>query len=154
MEVGLAAAVNAAEYRRLTDEQFGLRVLMTDRAELSTAELITAYRGQSRAERSFRELKDSETCAIRPQYHCTDQKLQVHAFCCVVGYLLLKLLERRARQAGLPIRSPRALLRRLQAIREVTLIEPSPRRGRPRVRRQLEELSPEAERLATCFGLR
>lgn len=148
----LAMAVNAAEYERLTQEQFGLRVLMTDRDDLPTADLIAAYRGQSRAERSFREMKDPETCALRPQYHWTDQKLQVHAFCCVVGYLLLKLLERRARRAGLPVRSPRALLRALQAIREVTVLEPGPR-GRPRVRRQLEELAPEAERLAACFGL-
>lgn len=146
-------AVNAGEYRRLTEEQFGLRVLMTDRDELPTGDLIAAYRGQARAERSFREMKDPETCAVRPQYHWTDQKLQVHAFCCVVGYLLLKLLERRARQAGVPVRSPRALLRALQTIREVTVLEPGPR-GRPRVRRQLEELSPEAERLAACFGLR
>ncbi len=148
----LAMAVNAAEYRRLTDEQFGLRVLMTDRDDLPTADLIGAYRGQSRAERSFREMKDPETCSVRPQYHWTDQKLQVHAFCCVVGYLLLKLLERRARQAGVAVRSPRALLRALQTIREVTVMEPGPR-GRPRVRRQLEELSAEAERLAACFGL-
>jgi len=148
----LAMSVNATEYQRLTEEQFGLRVLMSDRDDLSTAELIGAYRGQSRAERSFREMKDPETCAVRPQYHWTDQKLKVHAFCCVVGYLVLKLLERRARQAGVPVRSPRALLRALQGIREVTVME-SGARGRPRVRRQLEELSPDAERLAACFNL-
>jgi hypothetical protein len=32
---------------------------MTDRDDLATAELITAYRGQSRAERAFREMKDT-----------------------------------------------------------------------------------------------
>jgi transposase len=148
----LAMAVNAGEYRVLTEERFGLRILMTDRDDLSTAELIVAYRGQSRAERSFREMKDPESCSVRPQYHWTDQKLKVHAFCCVVGYLLLKLLERQARQAGLPFRSPRSLLRALQAIREVTLIEPAAK-GRPRVRRQLEELSEAARRLAACFNL-
>lgn len=148
----LAMAVNADEYRVLTEERFGLRLLMTDRDDLSTAELIVAYRGQSRAERSFREMKDPESCSVRPQYHWTDQKLKVHAFCCVVGYLLLKLLERRARQAGLPFRSPRSLLQALQAIREVTILEPAAK-GRPRVRRQLEELSDGARRLAACFDL-
>lgn len=148
----LALSVDATEYRRLTEEHFGLRLLMTDRDELSTADLIVAYRGQSRAERSFREMKDPEGCSLRPQYHWTDQKLKVHAFCCVVGYLLLKLLERRARQAGLPFRSPRSLLRALQAIREVTIIEPTAT-GRPRVRRQLEELPEPARRLAACFDL-
>ncbi len=148
----LAMAVNAVEYRALTEERFGLRIVMTDRDDLPTADLIMAYRGQSRAERSFREMKDPEGCSLRPQYHWTDQKLKVHAFCCVVGYLLLKLLERRARHGGLPFRSPRSLLRALQAIREVTLIEPAAK-GRPRVRRQLEELPEAARRLAACFDV-
>jgi hypothetical protein len=97
-------------------------------------------------------MKDPEGCALRPQYHWTDQKLQVHALCCVLSYLLLKLLERQARGAGLPWRSPRRLLRALEAIREVVVIE-SGSRGRPRVRRQLEDLDSDATRLAACFGL-
>ncbi|MDR7553944.1 MAG: IS1634 family transposase [Armatimonadota bacterium] len=148
----LASWVEAAEYRRLTEEHFGLQLLMTDRDDLPTADLILAYRGQSRAERAFREMKDPEGCALRPQYHWTDQKLQVHALCCVLSYLLLKLLERQARGAGLPWRSPRRLLRALEAIREVVVIESGPR-GRPRVRRQLEDLDPEVTQLAACFGL-
>jgi transposase len=148
----LASWVDAAEYQRLTQERFGLRVLMTDRDDLPTAEIITAYRGQSRAERAFREMKDPDGCALRPQYHWTDQKLQVHAFCCVMAFLLLKLLERQARAAGLPIRSPRSLLSQLEAIREVIVIEAGAR-GRPRVRRQLEDLDPPAARLARCFAL-
>src|SRR5207245_7054858 len=132
----LAAWVDAAEYRRLTEEQFGLQLLMTDRDDLATADLILAYRGQSRAERAFRQMKDPEGCALRPQYHWTDQKLQVHALCCVLAFLLLKLLERQARRAGLPVRSPRSVLRQLEAIREVMVIEAGAR-GRPRVRRRL-----------------
>jgi transposase len=148
----LVTWVDAEEYRRLTEERFGLRIVMTDRDELSTAELIVAYRGQSRAERAFREMKDPQTCSLRPQYHWTDQKLHVHAFCCVLAFLLLKLLERQARRTGLPVRSPRALLRALDGIREVMVIEPGPR-GRPRVRRYLEDLDEPAQRLAACFGL-
>lgn len=148
----LTTWVDADAYRHLTEERFGLRIVMTDRDELSTAEIITAYRGQSGAERAFREMKDPETCSLRPQYHWTDQKLHVHAFCCVLAFLLLKLLERQARRAGLPVRSPRALLRALERIREVMVIEPGPR-GRPRVRRHLEDLDEPAQRLAACFGL-
>jgi hypothetical protein len=59
--------------------------------------------------------------------------------------------RRHARHAGIPVRSPRLLLRALEAIREVAVIEPGSR-GRPRVRRQLEDLDPPAERLAACFG--
>jgi hypothetical protein len=148
----LATHVDADEYRRLTEERFGLRIIMTDRDDLSTAEILAAYHGQSRAERAFRAMKDPEGCTLRPQYHWTDQKLQVHAFCCVLAFLLLKLLERQARRAGLPVRSPRARLRALEEIREVTILEPGPR-GRPRVRRQLEDLDEAGRRLAAGFGL-
>jgi hypothetical protein len=36
--------------------------------------------------------------ATRPQFHWTDQKLHVHAFLCVTGYLLVRLLWWRARR--------------------------------------------------------
>ena len=148
----LATWVDADEYRRLTAERFGLRIVMTDREDLTTAEIITAYRGQSGAERAFRDMKDPEGLTLRPQYHWTDQKLRVHAFCCVLAFLVLKLLERQARRGGLRVRSPRALLRALEAIREVTVIDSGPR-GRPRVRRHLEDLDATGQRLAACFGL-
>jgi transposase len=38
------------EYRRLVTRYFGLRILIKDRAEWSTAQIIEAYRGQSKAE--------------------------------------------------------------------------------------------------------
>jgi transposase len=148
----LAASVDAAEYQRLTETHFGLRIVMTDRDDLTTAEILAAYRGQARAERAFRDMKDPEGCALRPQYHWTDQKLEVHAFCCVMAFLLLKLLDRRARRAGLAMRSPRGLLRALGEIRQVTVLEPGPR-GRPRARQQLEDLDAALEPLAACFGL-
>ena len=61
-------------------------------------------------------------------------------------------MERQVRRAGLPIPSPRRLVRHLAAIRDVVVLEPGPR-GRPRVRRQLEDFDPPAERLVACLGL-
>ncbi len=46
------------EYQRLTQRYFGLRVLITDRSEWTTAQIVEAYRGQSRVEAAFRDLKD------------------------------------------------------------------------------------------------
>ena len=46
------------EYQRLDKRYFGLRVLITDRAEWTTAQIIEAYRGQSKVESAFRDLKD------------------------------------------------------------------------------------------------
>src|ERR1035441_6969530 len=84
------------EYQRLDKRYFGLRILITDRAEWTTAQIIEAYRGQSKVEAAFRDLKDPRMLATRPQFHWTDQKLHVHAFICVMAYLLITLLHRRA----------------------------------------------------------
>ena len=135
------------EYRRLLTCYFGLRVLITDRREWSTAQIIEAYRGQSRVEATFRDLKDPGMLAARPQFHWTDQKLHVHVFMCVVGYLLVRLLWLRARRATGFVGSAHSLLSELTRIRRCRIVEHSGRAGRPRVREQIEEMTPELQRL-------
>lgn len=135
------------EYRRLTTRYFGLRVLITDRNEWTTAQIIEAYRGQAQAEAAFRDLKDPGMLATRPQFHWTDQKLRVHAFMCVTGYLLVRLLWRRARQQAGFAGSPRTLLAELARIRCCRVVDHTGRAGRPRVREQIEEIEPELGRL-------
>jgi transposase len=135
------------EYRRLESRYFGLRVLITNRREWSTAQIIEAYRGQSKAESAFRDLKDPGMLATRPQFHWTDQKLHVHTFMCVTGYLLVRLLGWRARREASFAGSPRHLLAELSRIRCCRLIDRTGRTGRPRVRWQLEETDPSLQEL-------
>ena len=135
------------EYRRLTTRYFGLRVLITDRTEWTAAQIVEAYRGQSKAEAAFRDLKDPGMWATRPPFHWTDQKLHVHAFMCVTGYLLVRLLGRRSqRKAGFE-GSPRTLLAELARIRHCRIVDRTGRAGRPRVRERLEEVEPGLYRL-------
>lgn len=128
------------EYRRLTTRYFGLRLLITDRTEWSIAQIVEAYRGQSKAEGAFRDLKDPGMLAIRPQFHWTDQKLHVHAFMCVTGYLLVRLLWWRAQRRSGFAGSPRTLLAELARIRHCRMVDQTGRAGRPRVRERLEEV--------------
>ena len=44
------------------------------RHKWNNAEILLAYRGQSKVEYVFRNLKNPYHMAIRPQYHWTDQK--------------------------------------------------------------------------------
>ena len=128
------------EYTRLVKSYFGLRVLITDRAEWTTAQIIEAYRGQSKVESAFRELKDPYMFSTRPQFHWTDQKLHVHAFMCVTAYLLVTLLHRQATQKAAFEGSSRRLLEELAQVRCCRIIEMSGKKGRPRVRWQIEEI--------------
>jgi hypothetical protein len=127
------------EYQRLVTRYFGLRILITDRTEWSTAQIIQAYRGQSKVEAAFRDLKDLRMLSTRPQFHWTDQKLHVHAFMCVTAYLLVTLLHMRAKQKAAFDGGPRRLLAELAEIRCCRLIQITGQKGRPRVRWQIEE---------------
>jgi transposase len=60
-------------------------VLITGHSQRTTARIVEAYRGQSRVEAAFRDLKDPSMLATRPQFHWTDQKLHVHALMCVTA---------------------------------------------------------------------
>ncbi len=135
------------EYERLKSRYFGLRILITDRSDWTSAQVIEAYRGQSKVESAFRDLKDPGMLATRPQFHWTDQKLHIHALMCVVGYLLERLLWWRARRDGGFTNGPRRLLADLSRIRCCRIVDQTGRAGRPRVRQQLEEIPDDLRKL-------
>ena len=145
-------AVHIAALDRLEREWFGRLVLMTDQHDWSTADILRAYRGQAVAEGVFRTLKDPLRLALRPQYHWTDQKLHVHAFLCVVAYLLATLVHFRAVRDGGFVGSLDALFDQLTGIRRARLARPTAR-GRVRVTTQLETLTPLQAQLVEVLQL-
>jgi len=60
-------------YRWLRDRIYGRRVLVSNHAVWLSEDLIWAYWGQSEAELVFRQMKDPEFPALRPQFHWTDR---------------------------------------------------------------------------------
>jgi hypothetical protein len=121
-------------------------MLATNRDGWATGEIVWAYWGQAEAELVFRETKNPEFLALRPQYHWTDQKIEVHSFCCVVGYLLAALVRRHARRMGYE-QGIAALLGMLNGVRMVLRTECTGRPGRPRAHWQLEDTDADALRL-------
>ena len=85
--------------------------------------------------------------ATHPQFHWTDQKLRVHAFMCVTGYLLERLLWWRAQRKAGFTGGPRQLLAELVRIRCCRIVEHTSRAGRPRVCQQLEDMPENLRRL-------
>lgn len=128
-----------AEARAKVEEHFGKRVLITSRHDWTDEAILTAYRGQSQAEASFRQLKDDDHLAVRPQYHWTDQKIRVHAFICLTALLMARTVEHQARQAGYA-GSLSSLLDQLGKLRLAMILEPT--QGRPRCTWQFEETDP------------
>jgi len=136
----------------LYNHSLGRIVLITDRDDWSIADIIRAYRGQADVEAVFAHLKDPVHLALRPQFHWTDQKIQVHVFTCILGFLLARLLHLRAQSLGYPHGLER-LLEDLESVRRVTLIRPAPDKSRPRTSTQLEAPSPQLRPLLDTLGV-
>jgi transposase len=143
--------IDQAKIEQLQQKYFGLRVLATSREDWSPAQIIEAYRGQARVERAFRDLKDPWVGALRPQFHWTDQKLTIHTFMAVLGLTLGRLLLLRAEKAGFR-GSVRTLIQRLETLRTATILQQPEATGKPRVREQLEDCSPELRQLGLALG--
>ena len=82
-----------------------------------------------------------------PAYHWTDSKIRVHAFVCVIALLLLKLLCREAKEAGLGM-STKVLVEELEDIR-IAILAYSKRK----VVRRVTKMSSVQQRLFDLFEL-
>jgi transposase len=136
----------------LARDWLGRLVLVTDRDDWSTAEIIRTYRGQTHVEAVFAHMKDPMHVMLRPQYHWTDQKLHVHVFTCVLSYLLARLLHLRAQQAVGYTRSMERLLDTLAQVRRVNIVRSTQKRG-VRVTSQLEDVDPDVAKLIEALSV-
>ena len=135
----LTSWIDSEAYGELVDHHFGRRILITDRHDWSAADIIVAYRGQSDVEESFKTLKNPFHLALRPQHHWTDQKIEVHAFCCVLAYLLVRLLHTRVTEQTSFDGTTGRLMDILGKIRRATVLEKVPGKSdRPRVRHVMD----------------
>lgn len=114
--------LNHEKYQYLTDIILGKRILVTTRHDWDAADVISGYWGQSHIEKSFRQLKNPRLNSIRPQYHWTDQKIKVHTFCCLIGFLLVQLMYKKVCEAKIQI-SREKMIERLSEVRKGRMIQ-------------------------------
>jgi transposase len=136
------------------EDSLGFRIIMTDRHYWSTVDIIKAYYGQSKIEHAFKNLKNPYHLALKPQFHWTDQKITVHYFICVLGYLLSAILWRQARLKAQFNGSLDTLLDMLNNIRLATLLEESNTRGRVKAIYKLEEMSDDENLLLEALEIK
>jgi transposase len=142
-----------AEWQQLQATRLGKTILFTDRDDWTDAEVVRGYRSQHHVESAFRDLKNIKHLSLRPQRHWTDQKIQVHVFCCVLALMLCGLLRRELDRRGIP-RSLPALLEDLGQIREVCVVYPAAEPGaEPTLQLTLTELTEEQRALYEALDL-
>ena len=147
--------IDEDQLNTLMDSWVGRRILITNRHDWSTQEIISAYWGQAQVEYAFKNLKNPFHLAMRPQYHWTDHKIRVHAFICFIAFLLSMVLYKHAREKADFKGSPHGLLEKISAIRLATFIESPPKKtkGRYKVTHRIEEMDEDIHTLAHGLGL-
>ena len=135
------------------EDKLGFRILMTDRHEWSNAAIVAALHGQSTVEQAFKNIKNPHHLAVTPEFHWTDQKIRVHYFSCILGYLLASLIWREARMKADFIGTLDTLLDTLNNIRLSTVLEMSGNRGKPKATRLIEEMTEEQRHLMDRLNL-
>lgn len=104
-------------------KQFGKRALFTNRKDMNPEEMIDLDAQRQKVENDIMVLKDRRQVSIWPIRHWTDTKIRMHAFCCVLALLLLKLLMLEAERADIGM-SSKAWILALEGIREAYLVHP------------------------------
>lgn len=140
-------------WERLQKTLLGKNILFTSNDDWTDAEIVRAYRSQHHVESAFRSMKDPQHISLRPQYHWTDQKVEVHVFYCVIALMLCSLLERELNNRGIKISFARAL-DQLGKIRELAVIyPPEGRKRKPTVKMTVSSMSDEQRALYNTLDL-
>jgi len=131
----------------------GKTILFTDNDQWTDVEIIRGYRSQHHVETAFRHMKNCRHISLRPQYHWTDQKIEVHVFCCVLAFMLCSLLRRELHRKGID-RSIPDLLDELGNIHEVGVVyPPTGNRKTPTIQMTLSQMSDDQRALYTALAL-
>jgi len=146
--------VDEKKYAELKRNRLGYRILMTNRHDWTEKEIISAYHGQSKVEYAFRNLENPYHGSAHPQYHWTDQKIRVHVFTCILGFLLESIIYKRAQKGGYGKTNFDNLFDRLERIRLSMLLEQKPRSKKMSVHYQLEMTEAEDELLLDALNIR
>ena len=136
--------------RAALEEIFGKHVLITDHDDWPAAEVIAAYRSQSEAEASFRQMKDPRVASFSPMFHWTEHNIaSTSSPACSPSSSPTSCAA--APPAGLDL-SVRALLAELAGIGETVLLYPG-RCRQPRAHRMLTDTRAVQDKLIKIFGL-
>ena len=135
------------------EEQAGLRIIMTDHHDWDSEKIIKTYQGQAEIEHAFKNLKNPYHLTLKPQFHWTDQKIIVHYFICMLGYLLSAIIWREAKTKASFNGTLDTLLDTLNNVRLATLLEDTKTRGRIKASYKLEEMTNEEKQIVEALSI-
>jgi transposase len=129
-------------------EKFGKNILVTDREDWSTSDIVRAALDRYVVEEAFRQSKDDDLVNMAPIRHWTDQTIRCHFLSCIIALAYLRLLELILAEADYPMTAERCMktMRTLHSC----LYWTSKNKGKPH--RRIEDPTPEQAAILQAFG--
>jgi len=129
-------------------EKFGKNILVTDRQDWSTADIVCAALDRYMVEEAFRQSKNDDLVSISPIRHWTDQTIRCHFLSCVIALTYLRLLELILSEAGYPITAERCMT----SMRSLHSCLYWSGKNAGKALRRIEEPTPEQAAILQAFG--
>lgn len=123
-------------YIQKTLNRMGRNIIVTDRHDLSTEEIVDAYLSRHRIENRYKQMKDPYKVSFMPQYCWTDSKIRIHALTCTLSLTYLALVAWKLKQSGIQ-ESIDTVMEQLRELHSCLIFYP--RKQKPQ--RELEEMS-------------
>lgn len=118
----LIYSLNEEEKNKIIYKYFGKKLVITNKHELTTEEILSSYYEQDYIEKMFKQSKDIHFCNVRPIFHWTDQKIKVHIFICMLSLTLVGVLQKILNNANIRMSNDK-ILNELNTIREGWVIK-------------------------------
>ena len=128
-------------------DRFGKNVIITDRSEWSTDDIVQASLDRAIVEQSFRQTKDDDLVAVLPIRHFTDDKIRCHILSCIAALCYLRLIERRLHRADVHITATTAM-ERMRKLHSCLCWSA----GKRKPLRILEDITPDQSLILKAFG--
>jgi len=129
--------------------RFGKNILITDRHDWSTDDIVKLSLDRYKVEKAFRQTKDDDLVSMMPLYHWTDSKIRCHILCCVVALAYLRLIERKLSNSGVEI-SAKTATETMHTLHSCLVYHP--RKRNPQ--RLIEDPTKSQAQILKAFGLK
>jgi transposase len=123
----------------------GKYLIQTEEQDLTPVEAVQQYKELAELERGFSTLKD--VIEMRPIWHKSDERVEVHIFVAGLSLLLHRVLEKKLKAAGLDLSATEVL----SALRTVRVVDIA--LGEGKTKRSVTRGSRDAARILQALGI-
>jgi len=100
---------------------WGKHILFCSNNSKENCNIIELYHSKDKVEKGFQLMKDVDLIRWIPMRHWTDSKIRAFGFCCVIGLILIRIMELKLEKENIKM-SPNVLKDELTDLKQIIMI--------------------------------